>query len=43
MDGFEIVLMTRAGLPTATENGGMSFVTIAPAPITEFLPIETPR
>lgn len=35
-------LTTRAGLPAATEYGGMDFVTTAPAPIIEPWPIVTP-
>src|SRR6185295_10296564 len=33
---------TRAGMPTATLRSGMSVVTTAPAPITQWLPIVTP-
>ena len=35
-------LITLAGLPTAIEKSGMSFVTTEPAPITQPLPIVTP-
>ncbi len=37
-----IVRITRAGLPTATECGGMSLVTTAPAPMTQPSPMVTP-
>ena len=36
------VLITLAGIPTATEFEGMSLVTIALAPIITLLPIVTP-
>ena len=35
-------LITFAGTPAANELGGMDFVTIDPAPITEPFPIVTP-
>ena len=34
--------MTLAGLPTATQLSGTSFVTIEPVPIIAFSPIVTP-
>jgi hypothetical protein len=37
-----MVLMTLAGLPTAIDLSGISFVTTAPAPIVHPLPIFTP-
>ncbi|KAL4766821.1 hypothetical protein BDW60DRAFT_221030 [Aspergillus nidulans var. acristatus] len=37
-----MVFMTLQGLPTATENGGISFVTTLPAPIVQPSPILTP-
>ena len=37
-----IILITRAGLPTATALDGMSCVTTEPAPITTLLPMVTP-
>ncbi|KAL4736790.1 hypothetical protein BDV11DRAFT_207321 [Aspergillus similis] len=37
-----MVFMTLQGLPTATENGGISFVTTLPAPIVHPSPILTP-
>lgn len=40
--GEGTVFFTRQGLPTATENGGISFVTIDPAPIVEPRPMRTP-
>jgi hypothetical protein len=39
---YPFVLITRAGLPTATELGGMLFVTTLPAPTTLFSPIVIP-
>ena len=35
-------LMTRAGIPTTTEKGGISLLTTFPAPITLLLPMVTP-
>ena len=37
-----ILFITRHGLPTATEKGGMSFVTTDPAPIVQPSPIVIP-
>ena len=37
-----IILITRAGFPTATALSGISFVTIEPVPIIAFSPIVTP-